>query len=269
MTVGGTSRPCGLAEQILTGTPAGPSASNPGSARGPQPRPPARLDRGGEAGRAGIRPIMARQAGSSLETVAMRVTVALPTLSTSPTRRQACIDAFGEWGALPTDLGLPYRETGGMAAPVVLLLMLGLSLLVVEVALRAHGVLAIAGIAALIAGILLAVLDAMSGIAVVLALTAPLIAGLGALALLALRLALAAGGQAPRCGGEGLVGHIGVVRRPLDPLGHVAIDGELWRARRSWACEEATPAEGEPVVVDRVDGLTLSVRPAEVWEVET
>ena len=155
-----------------------------------------------------------------------------------------------------------------MAALVVLLLISGLSLLMAELTLRVHGVLATAGMAALIAGILLAALGATGATAVVLAFTAPLVAGLGALALLALRLALAASGQAPRCGGEGLVGHVGVVRRTLDPLGHVTIDGELWRARRSWACEDTTPAEGEPVVVDRVDGLTLSVRRAEVWEVE-
>ena len=153
-----------------------------------------------------------------------------------------------------------------MAGLVVILLTSGITLLVAELALGTRGVLATAGIAALIAGTLLAALGASSGIAIVLALTAPLVAGLGALALLALRLVSAANGQAPRCGGEGLVGHVGVVRRPLAPLGHVTIDGELWRARRSWASEDTTPMEGEPVVVDRVDGLTLSVRRAEAWE---
>jgi membrane-bound ClpP family serine protease len=155
-----------------------------------------------------------------------------------------------------------------MAALVVLLLTSGVVLCLAELALRAHGVLATSGMVALIAGILLAVFDAMGGIAVVLLLTAPVIAGLGVLALLALRLALAAGRQSARCGAEGLVGHVGVVRRSLDPLGHVAIDGELWRARRSWAFDETVPEAGEPVVVDRVDGLTLCVRRAEVWEVE-
>ncbi|HET9739012.1 MAG TPA: NfeD family protein, partial [Solirubrobacteraceae bacterium] len=32
----------------------------------------------------------------------------------------------------------------------------------------------------------------------------------------------------------GLVGRMGVVRRPLDPVGTVSVDGELWRARRAW-----------------------------------
>jgi membrane-bound ClpP family serine protease len=48
----------------------------------------------------------------------------------------------------------------------------------------------------------------------------------------------------------------------------IAIDGELWRARRSWASEDEAPEAGDTVIVDRVDGLTLSVRPAEVWELE-
>ena len=72
-----------------------------------------------------------------------------------------------------------------------------------------------------------------------------------------------------RCGAEGLIGHVGVVRRSPDPVGQVAIDGELWRARRCWGDEhEPAPGEGDPVVVNQVLGLTLSVRRAEVWEVE-
>jgi membrane protein implicated in regulation of membrane protease activity len=52
-------------------------------------------------------------------------------------------------------------------------------------------------------------------------------------------------------------------------MGHIAIDGELWRARLRWAEEdERSPGEGDPVVVDEVHGLTLCVRRAEVWEVE-
>ena len=45
------------------------------------------------------------------------------------------------------------------------------------------------------------------------------------------------------------------------------VDGELWRARRSWADEQRALGEGEQVVVEQVQGLTLSVRRAEEWEV--
>ena len=83
------------------------------------------------------------------------------------------------------------------------------------------------------------------------------------------RRSLAGGGQRAVCGSEALVGRVGIVRRPLDPVGQILVTGELWRARRSWAEEdEPPPREGEPVVVDHVHGLTLSVRRAEPWEVE-
>jgi membrane protein implicated in regulation of membrane protease activity len=41
----------------------------------------------------------------------------------------------------------------------------------------------------------------------------------------------------------------------------------LWRAR-SWGLEGDPPlARGLPIVVENVNGLTLTVRPAEEWEV--
>jgi membrane-bound serine protease (ClpP class) len=47
----------------------------------------------------------------------------------------------------------------------------------------------------------------------------------------------------------------------------VFVDGALWRARQ-WDLEgEAPLARGDPVVVEHVNGLTLTVRPAEEWEV--
>jgi membrane protein implicated in regulation of membrane protease activity len=48
----------------------------------------------------------------------------------------------------------------------------------------------------------------------------------------------------------------------------VFVDGALWRARQ-WDLErdEAPLVRGDPVVVEHVNGLTLTVRPAEEWEV--
>ena len=89
------------------------------------------------------------------------------------------------------------------------------------------------------------------------------------LGVVCLRKVLTVSRRRARGGGEGLVGHVGVVRLPLDPVGQVAIDGELWRARRCWSeDDEPAPGEGDPVVVNQVLGLTLSVRRAEAWEVE-
>jgi membrane-bound serine protease (ClpP class) len=70
-----------------------------------------------------------------------------------------------------------------------------------------------------------------------------------------------------RGGAEGLVGRVGVVRSPPEPVGAVLVDGALWRAR-VWELEgEPALAPGDPVVVERVRGLTLTVRPADEWEV--
>ena len=44
------------------------------------------------------------------------------------------------------------------------------------------------------------------------------------------------------------------------------VDGALWRARRSWAEDDEELEAGDPVVVERVSGLTLGVRKAEEWE---
>ena len=95
------------------------------------------------------------------------------------------------------------------------------------------------------------------------------LATVAVLALVSLREARAIGRRQVQSGAEGLIGHVGVVRRRIDPLGDVAVDGELWRARRSWVTEDEPPlAEGDRVVVDSVHGLTLHVRRAEEWEVE-
>ncbi|MET0601155.1 MAG: NfeD family protein [Baekduia sp.] len=70
-----------------------------------------------------------------------------------------------------------------------------------------------------------------------------------------------------RAGPEALSGRVGVVRAWSEPDGQVYVDGELWRARHSWGPgEEADLHEGDPVVVERLAGLTLCVRRAEEWE---
>ena len=65
----------------------------------------------------------------------------------------------------------------------------------------------------------------------------------------------------------------GASEEPGGPLGGrarrdcVFVDGALWRAR-AWGLEdEPALSPGDPVVVEGVNGLTLTVRPAEEWEV--
>ncbi len=91
--------------------------------------------------------------------------------------------------------------------------------------------------------------------------------GVGAIGL-SVKHGAAASRRRVRTGAEGIIGHIGVVRNWADSSGSVALDGAVWKARRSATDDESGPVlhAGDAVVVERLSGLTLSVRPAEDWE---
>jgi membrane-bound ClpP family serine protease len=153
-----------------------------------------------------------------------------------------------------------------MTALGIVLLILGVVLVVAE----AHvpgGILGMAGAVALIVGAI-AVIAAAGGGAV---LAVPVGAGLGvsaaAWALLVTRKTARAQRARIRSGSEALSGQVGVVRRWSAADGQVFVAGALWRAHHDCAdVDGGALNEGEPVVVERVSGLTLSVRRAEEWE---
>jgi membrane-bound serine protease (ClpP class) len=162
---------------------------------------------------------------------------------------------------------------GGTTVTTVLILALlavGLALVVAEAHLAAYGTLAAVGVAALVAAVVVAVAASGGSVALALAIAVPLGVATAAVGMLGLRKAIAVSRTRPRGGADGLIGKVGVVRQPLDPVGQIAVGGELWRAQLHWADDEdePPPAEGDRVVVDRVQGLTLTVRRAESWEVE-
>jgi membrane-bound ClpP family serine protease len=149
----------------------------------------------------------------------------------------------------------------------IALLLVGAVLLVAEAHLPTAGVFGVAGVAGVVAGI--ALLFGEAGLAAALAVPVAIAAGAAALGFLAL--ATLKGTRARRGrvhgGSEGLVGQVGVVRLPLAPVGQVFVHGALWRARRALDPEWDGPlGEGDAVVVERVEGLTLAVRKAEEWE---
>jgi membrane-bound serine protease (ClpP class) len=149
-----------------------------------------------------------------------------------------------------------------MTAVTVALVVLGASLLVAEAHVASYGLLGLAGIAALAAAGVLAV-DALGGSVLLGVLVMlPAVAVAAWLVAIVARKSLAVRGRRPRCGADELIGRLGTVRH-----GNVIVDGERWRARRSWADGELALGEGEQVVVEQVQGLTLTVRQAEEWEV--
>jgi|SRR5579864_462596 len=154
-----------------------------------------------------------------------------------------------------------------MTALGVSLLVVGAVLIAVEAHVPRLGILGGPGVIALAAGAALAVGGLGGGLAI--ALVAALVLALTAGGLLALTVhkGLSVRRRRIRSGAEGLVGKLGVVRRWEEPRGKVLVDGALWQARRSWGEEQASELhEGDQVVVERLDGLTLAVRPAEDWE---
>lgn len=154
-----------------------------------------------------------------------------------------------------------------MTALGIVLLVIGAALIAVEAHVPRLGMLGGPGVIALAAGALLAVGGLGGGLAVGLAIALVLaLAGAGVLAV-TLREGAAVRRRRVMTGPEGLVGQLGVVRRWHEPAGKVLVDGCLWQARRSWGDEQRTVLhEGDRVVVERLDGLTLTVRPAEDWE---
>ena len=148
----------------------------------------------------------------------------------------------------------------------IVLLLLGAALAAAEAHVPSHGVLGGGAAAAAAAGIALVVGGAGLGLAA--ALSAGLVAGLVAAAFVwvVLRKALSASRRKVRSGAEGMIGRVGEVRAAPAPLGQVFLDGALWRARLWADDEQAGLQRGDPIVVERVDGLTLTVRRAEEWE---
>src|SRR3954466_12787009 len=150
----------------------------------------------------------------------------------------------------------------------VVLVVAGAALMVAEAHVPSHGALGTGAAAALTAGVVLALSGAGApGGAVVAAGVAVALVGLG-LAWLLLKTSLAAHRLAVRSGPRALIGRVATVRALPAPIGQVQLDGALWRARLWDLEEESVPvAVGSAVVVESVDGLTLTVRPAEEWEV--
>jgi len=119
-----------------------------------------------------------------------------------------------------------------------------------------HGVLAIGGIATLVIGALLLVDTPIPEMRVHLATALAVSIPLGGITVLLMSIALKARRNKVTTGIEGLIGEVGVAETDLSPSGKVFVHGEIWDAVAS----SQVPA-GEKVVVERVDGFRLTVKP--------
>jgi membrane-bound serine protease (ClpP class) len=153
-----------------------------------------------------------------------------------------------------------------MTAIGVVLIAVALVLVVAEAHLSTGGLIGAGASVAAIGGVALLLLAAGAGAAVVLIVALCAAAAAISLLLLARRRILRPLRARPRTGREALVGHIGVVRSIGEPEAQVFVDGSLWRAEPDPIHQESDLHDGDRVVVERVNGLTLRVRKAEEWE---
>ena len=158
------------------------------------------------------------------------------------------------------------RSQRSMSEAGLLLLLVSAALAVAEAHVPSHGTLGAAAVAAMAAGLALVVAGAGVGTTLALTVGATVAAVGGLYVWVVVHKALAARRMRVRSGAEGLIGRVGEVRAAPAPLGRVFLDGALWKARL-WSPDDDTVLEcGDPIVVERVDGLTLTVRRAEDWE---
>jgi membrane-bound serine protease (ClpP class) len=170
--------------------------------------------------------------------------------------------APGTIGVISLLLGL----YGSFQLPVslagVLLLLAGVAMIIGEAHLPTHGILGASGVAALIASGLLLYDTNTSAfeISPVVVVVVGVLLG-GSLAF-AVQRAVAARHQPKRTGWEEMIGAIGEVREPLDPVGQVFVQGALWRAELTGANGDGRElGRGVRVRVESVEGLTLHVSP--------
>jgi membrane-bound serine protease (ClpP class) len=137
----------------------------------------------------------------------------------------------------------------------LLLILFGIVLLVAEIKIVSHGVLAIGGIVSMALGSLMLFDAPEIGLRVSWWAIVPTVGATAGLFLFVITAGVRALARRQLLGPSGLAGQTATVRERLAPEGQVLVNGEIWRA----------VAEGEPVEVGAhvrvvaVDGLTLKV----------
>ena len=139
----------------------------------------------------------------------------------------------------------------------LLLILFGLLLLVLELKITSYGLLTAGGLASLVFGSLILMDSSEPDLQLSLRFVLPIVFGLGGIGIFLTRLAVASQRIRPVTGAAGMIGEVGKALTAIEPgkIGRVATHGETWKA-----IAEDPIAEGDRVLVTRVDGLTLTVR---------
>jgi membrane-bound serine protease (ClpP class) len=141
----------------------------------------------------------------------------------------------------------------------LLLILFGIVLLVAEIKIVSHGILAIGGMISMALGSLMLFDSPEVGFRVSWWVIAPSVGATAGLFLFVVAAGVRALGRPPATGAEGLIGKTATVRERLGPEGQVMVSGEIWRA----VAEGEALEPGAQVRIVAVDGLTLKVAKAE------
>ena len=146
---------------------------------------------------------------------------------------------------------LPVNYTG------LLLIVLGLLLFGLEIKVTSYGLLTAGGVISLVFGSMILVDSPAPELQLSLGVVLPVAAGFSVIAVLLVRLAVAAQRQLPVTGVTGMINQTGHALAAIEPgvPGRVAVHGEIWRAVATEAI-----ADHARVRVTNVDGLTLTIR---------
>jgi membrane-bound serine protease (ClpP class) len=139
----------------------------------------------------------------------------------------------------------------------ILLILLGITLLILEVKVTSFGVLAVGGILSLFFGSLMLIDSPQPELQIGLRMIVPIVLATSGIILFLVRLALKAQRQRPVTGTSGMLAEIGRALTSIDPggVGRVQAHGEIWTA----TAQEAVSAGDQVQVVD-VKGLLLTVK---------
>jgi membrane-bound serine protease (ClpP class) len=147
----------------------------------------------------------------------------------------------------------------------LLLILLAFGLFVAEAFIVSHGALAAGGVVSLIFGGLLLFDTHSEAFEISVPVVIFTAAVLGSFFVFVISKAVEARHRRVYTGSEEMIGERGIVRSAFDPVGHVFVRGALWRATPA---DSTSLAVGDEVVVEKIDGLTLTVRKAEPADAE-
>lgn len=162
----------------------------------------------------------------------------------------------GVFGAISLILALYSFQTLPVNYAGFLLILLGIILFILEIKIASFGLLTIGGIISMIIGSLMLFESPLPFLRVSLKVILPAVILTAIFFSLTITLAVRAYRRKPATGAEGLIGLEGEARTDIDKEGTVFVHGEIWHV---WSDEPIK--KGQKVIVDKVEGLKLKVRP--------